>query len=367
MASNVWILRSLTTATPGSLANGAFAYSANGDVLFIGSNGNVVAIGGKRVPGTLTANQAMVVNSTSYMDVIKTANLYIGSFTVNTINAVANSTVLGTAANNELTTTWAIKTYVDASVVAAGGSKIAGNGLTSNATAYAVSPGNTQVVANSTGTWIDQTKIDHDQLTNFVANKHIDHTSVSITAGNGLTGGGTIAATRTVSVLANNGLLANSSGVFVVAGTGVTVNSTGVFIGQDVSTTASPTFNTLTLTGNLVVSGSLVSINVSTLAVKDSLIELANGQATTDVLDIGLYGQYGNSTVTKFAGLYRSAANGNFFLFKDVQVEPTTTVNATAAGYTNAVLYADLVSSNVNFTGGTITSGVNQTIDCGTF
>ena len=42
--------------------------------------------------------------------------------------------------------------------------------------------------------------IDHDALTNFVANEHIDHTSVSITAGAGLKGGGTIAATRDLAI-----------------------------------------------------------------------------------------------------------------------------------------------------------------------
>jgi len=43
-------------------------------------------------------------------------------------------------------------------------------------------------------------QIDHDATTNFVANEHIDHTSVSITAGDGLSGGGTIASTRTISI-----------------------------------------------------------------------------------------------------------------------------------------------------------------------
>ena len=38
---------------------------------------------------------------------------------------------------------------------------------------------------------------DHDALTNFVANEHIDHTSVTLTAGNGLSGGGDISANRT--------------------------------------------------------------------------------------------------------------------------------------------------------------------------
>jgi len=41
--------------------------------------------------------------------------------------------------------------------------------------------------------------INHDSLIGFVANEHIDHSTVSITAGTGLTGGGTIAANRTIS------------------------------------------------------------------------------------------------------------------------------------------------------------------------
>ncbi len=40
----------------------------------------------------------------------------------------------------------------------------------------------------------------HDSLSGFVANEHIDHSAVSITAGTGLSGGGTIDATRTVNL-----------------------------------------------------------------------------------------------------------------------------------------------------------------------
>jgi len=42
----------------------------------------------------------------------------------------------------------------------------------------------------------DLTNIDHDTLTNFVANEHIDHSSVTLTAGEGITGGGDITASR---------------------------------------------------------------------------------------------------------------------------------------------------------------------------
>jgi len=75
MANQIQIKRSTTTSTPASLANGELAFSSNGDVLFIGANGAVEPIGGKRTPGTLTANQALVANSTSGIDKVIVANL----------------------------------------------------------------------------------------------------------------------------------------------------------------------------------------------------------------------------------------------------------------------------------------------------
>lgn len=83
MANMIQIKRSLNTASPTSLANGELAYTANGDVLFIGSNSVVVPIGGKRVPGVLTANQALVANATGYLDTVKAANLIFTSLSAN--------------------------------------------------------------------------------------------------------------------------------------------------------------------------------------------------------------------------------------------------------------------------------------------
>lgn len=53
--------------------------------------------------------------------------------------------------------------------------------------------------------------IDHNQLLNFVANKHIDHTSVSINSGAGLTGGGDITTSRTLA-LTTTGVTAGTYG-----------------------------------------------------------------------------------------------------------------------------------------------------------
>jgi hypothetical protein len=42
--------------------------------------------------------------------------------------------------------------------------------------------------------------VDHDALANFVANEHINHSTVSVNAGTGLVGGGDLTATRTISM-----------------------------------------------------------------------------------------------------------------------------------------------------------------------
>lgn len=126
MANNrIQIKRSTTTAitnTTPSVNAGELVFTSNGYILAIGdpSNAaNVISIGGARYPGVLTANQALVANTTSGIDKIITANLTLSGASVNAINAVANLTHLGTPGNNELTTTWAIKTFVDAKIAQA--------------------------------------------------------------------------------------------------------------------------------------------------------------------------------------------------------------------------------------------------------
>ncbi len=77
----------------------------------------------------------------------------------------------------------------------------AGSGLTGGGTLAADRTFNVgagtgiSVAADSIST--DDSAIVHDNLSGFVANEHIDHSSVTLTAGTGLTGGGTIAANRT--------------------------------------------------------------------------------------------------------------------------------------------------------------------------
>ena len=455
--SVIQIKRSTSTATPTSLVAGEIAYSFNSNSFFIGdpqNSNSALRIGGGDftyiydvTPGTLAGTKAIVTNSSSFVDDLKTASITIGS---NSATSIANT--VGAGSGVALATTAAVKAYADAidvtitlsadsgtndtyttgetltfagntgitttvsdnqidvdlddtavtpgtygdatnvgsftvdqqgRITAAsdaaidhdqltnfeanehidhssvtlsagngltGGGNItasrtfavgAGNGITSNADDVAVNAqdgltanssglfvvaGNNQVVANSSGVFIEESNINHDNLSGFVADEHIDHSSVSITAGNGLTGGGNITATRTVTVgagngitvntddvavNAQNGLSANSSGVFVVAGTGVTANATGVHIGQAVGTTDNVTFNnvtvdgtlnsdditasTVTISGNLVVSGTTTTVNTEEINLADNTIVLNSNHSGAPSQDAGFTVNRGTS------------------------------------------------------------------------
>ena len=273
----------------------------------------------------------------------------------------------------------------------------ANSGLVSNATGVFVSAGST-LVANASGLHVNTANLSiaTSQLTGDVAlgsGTSGDYVA-TITAGNGISGSSSgEGGAATIAVVANNGLSTNSSGVFVVAGDGLVSNSTGVHVGAangisvsadavGLTTGSTLTVNSagvhvnsalsitdLSLSGNLTVLGTLTTIDTTNLTVQDSIIELANGNGTTDILDIGLYGQYGASGA-KYTGLFRDATDGIYKLFVGSQTEPTTTVDTGAAGYTIATLQAFLSSgglvSNATHVAITANSTVNVSITANT-
>ena len=123
---------------------------------------------------------------------------------------------------------------------------------------------------NTTGDNVvsSSTQISHDSTTGFVSNEHIDHSTVSITAGNGLNGGGTIEATRDIYV-------GQGDGISVTTGQ-VAVDSTVV------RTSGNQTIGgTKTFSGNVVVQGNTTIGNASTdtLTIVPGTITLNQGNA----------------------------------------------------------------------------------------
>ena len=76
---------------------------------------------------------------------------------------------------------------------------------------YGTSNDVAQITINAQGqiTGASDVAIDHDALANFVANEHIDHSGVTLTAGDGLSGGGDITANRTFALDLNELTSAN--------------------------------------------------------------------------------------------------------------------------------------------------------------
>ena len=116
----------------------------------------------------------------------------------------------------------------------------------------------------------------------------------------------------------------------------------------------------VTIAGDLTVNGDTVTVSTATLTVEDPLIKLAKGNTSADSVDIGFYGLYDTSgSQDLYAGLFRDANDSKFKLFKDLQAEPTTTVNVSGTGYAKATLVADIegnVTGNATGNAGTATA-----------
>ena len=285
---------------------------------------------------------------------------------------------------------------------------VAGSGIASNATGVHVVAGNGTIVSNTSGVHVNAAalSIATSQLTGDVAlgSGTSGNYVATITAGAGISGSSSSeGGAATIAVVANNGIVSNTSGVFakaangisvdaaginVTGGSGLVANATGVHVGAangisvsadavavsggstltvnatGVHVNSALSITDLSLSGNLTVLGTLSTIDTTNLTVKDSLIELANGNVTTDILDIGLYGQYG-ATGAKYTGLFRDATDGIYKLFNGLTLEPTTTVDTSNTSYTTATLQAYLNAGGLIANATNVTLTANSTLAVG--
>ena len=223
----------------------------------------------------------------------------------------------------------------------------------------------------------DDSAIVHDDLSGFVANEHIDHSGVSITAGAGLTGGGTIAATRTLNVDSGSMNAFFSSSAFSQVSGDATIASTGVltlgtvganhiteisnltagegaqleninsvtisntqwgYVGaldQSLTTTSNVDFNNVSVAGNLDVQGTVTTLNTTNLNVEDQFLLLNSGSNSKDVGIVfggtGGTSQQGKALVWDYS--YKSNDGRLAISTTDVAWNATANFGAGTAGY----------------------------------
>lgn len=113
-----------------------------------------------------------------------------------------------------------------------------------------------------------------------------------------------------------------------------TTNIHGIADTSALITTSGGTVQNLTVTGNLNVQGTTTTVNSTNLEVTDSLVYLASQQFDTDILDIGVFGAYGDINAGhKHTGLVRDASDGKWKLISNATEPTDSELNFTGVTY----------------------------------
>jgi len=199
----------------------------------------------------------------------------------------------------------------------------------------------------------------HDDFFGFVANEHIDHSSVSITAGAGLTGGGDITSSRTLNVVGGDGITANADEIEVTVDNSTvelsaTDGSGAVRVKDGGITNAKLQYDSSTIgTTSIVLGGS-----TTTLA---GLTQVdVTGQVNVDNIRID------GNTISSTAGSYMYIdphpvdSAGTLVILGDLQVNgTTTTINSNDLSVKDKnIIIADSASNSSQADGAGITVGV---------
>jgi hypothetical protein len=173
---------------------------------------NISAGAGMTGGGNITATRTLTLDtgSTHFTGGVKTTlntNTVVSS-SAQIVSSLPTGTVSGSAqVDHNATTNYVANQHIDHSTV----NISAGNGLTGGGTIAATRTltldtgsthftGGVKTTLNANTVISGSGQVDHNATTNYVANQHIDHSTVSIFAGAGMTGGGTIAASRTLTL-----------------------------------------------------------------------------------------------------------------------------------------------------------------------
>ena len=353
-----------TTTAPSNIKTGELAYSYvtgtsgnNGDRLYIGTGAesggvasSVDVIGGKyfvglldHAAGTATASSALILDANKHINELNIGTLALESSggSGQGVTGISTDGTFGSAANTNLATQLAIKTYVDSQITAQdldfqGDS---GGALSIDLDSETLTiAGGTGITTAGSGNTVTATLDD----TAVTAGSYVSATAIAtftVDAQGRLTAAGTAAIATTLTVDGDSGTggvelltddlrivgTANEISTSVAkSGTDVSVTVAlpdDVTIGQDLTVTrhlvvngnttlgngssdTTQTSGNLVVGGNLTVSGTTTSVNSTETTLTDPMIELAKDTSSQDGLDRGLRFKWhdGSSVKTGFFG-----------------------------------------------------------------
>ena len=172
-----------------------------------------------------------------------------------------------------------------------------------------------------------------------IPNSSLANSSVTYTAGAGLTGGGTVAlgGSATLNVGAGLGINVDVDDVSIKNISNVNNNNIPKWTttaGQFDNSLISDDGSTVTIAGNLDVNGTTTTIDSTIVSIGDNMMQYANANVANSV-DIGFYGNYVNSG-TKYASFFYDASASSVgeavFTLGHTSTEPTSTVSGLTVG-----------------------------------
>ena len=369
----------ITLGASGTGSQGSFA-GISGSSLDITGNAKIdgnLTLGGNITIGDNTSDSVNVVASLSSSLIPQTTNIFdLGSATKfwRDLYISTGSIKMVNPANNQVVTT--------ITAVAGGGIQIGNVQISTSSIAFVDNSGNvTQNVAqsssvgstsnftttssfNSFTSSIDTTiktklntdgvisgssQISHDSTTGYSANKHVDHTSVLISAGNGLSGGGDISSTRTLTL--------DSGSAHFTGGVKTKLNAETVISGSSQVTYAS-----ISSIPAGIVSGSsqtIANLPGGTISGSSQVTGLSNAQLTNSTISGKALGT-NLDTLTIGTGLSGTSYNGS----GAVTIANTgVTSNVAGTGITVSGATGAVTITNAGVT--TITGTANQVVASG--
>ena len=350
--TNILIKRSTTTGVPVSLQAGELAYSYLSNTIFIGTPGGngVVNVGGQYYTSQVDA--ATSSNTASTL-VKRDAN---GQFSGRLDGIAGKADVITNARNFSIS----------------GGDITATAQSFDGSAAVTLSASLNAVPSLGAGTYGSQTQIPIIQVAANGRVMNVTTSTISTTLSTAADSG-----TGSVNLLNDTLRFIGAEGITTSDSSNtVTFNVDDTVVRANAFTGGTQTINTnltigsgkdLTVTGNLIVTGNVISENVTQFAIQDPLLVLGIGNYYTDTKDIGFAAHYNNGS-NAHTGLIRDAdGNKEYYFFEGYipDVDANNNVNITDPSFRKSNVHVNYLKGNVvanTISTDTITTTGNVTI-----